>query len=324
MIDGDRSELVDIEHFESDNVNEYLIKNLTKANEILLIDGAYNYLKYDNVAFLNEALIDHISMVKGILPFMGNNIRDSYEKTLNTIKYLNRDKSMSSVLIYLINQDNLDISIPNKFQDYNYSIPLNLSYYNELNGFIKVLKNNEPISRSTINSYKKYNSKYFNELRGKLVGGIEVRSSDFVEELFKYFRSNSIDPSYINVNKKTVNRNIEAFKYISKLITTLQREYGEIYDFYQLIYKSLDEYSEYIKGTTSDILLSHDDNVGESEYDTLYAKCIKIKLSTISSFLSVYNVYFIEKMSAIRQMYKSYQGQCYLYYNTYRRSMGVD
>lgn len=296
-------------YFQSDVIDNYLSENMGKINESLLINGVYNYIKYNNNKFLKESFVDYSIAVKKVLQFMNKQIKEKYERVIKTLKTLNRDERLSNVIIQIIldKKEKQVNSIKGSIQDYYYSIPNNSSYCKYFEDFatkLKVDKINE-IDQNALDKYKKYNSGYFNKLRGKLVGQNEVNIEDFTEAAFKYFRSNEIELQNITIDSSSISKPIEEFKTINKDIERLTLEYGKINSFYLIAESSIQDRS-------FDSIL---DNQTLSGNEKLLIDYARVKNSVISNFLSIYNTYFIERLIAVESMYKSYYNRCTLYYN---------
>lgn len=306
-------------------ISSEINKKISTINEDFLTNGIYNYIKYQNIKFLKESYQDYnLSMVK-LLSFTKNKVKQMYTNTIETLKIFNKDIKLTDTIIGLLNKkDTLNIEIKNEIEDYNYTIPKDLSYYKKFDKFILGIKTEYmgDITDSLVEKLrKKYTTEYFNKFRASLIdSSTGIDSENFPESLYKYFRSGELEPKYLAINSETVLKNIETFKDINKCIQLLSNEYGYINKFYSEIESMINAQSDLFSHVkVSDKKKDEDLDIDyykiKPDNDKIYIDYVTLRNSHFNQMVAIYSIYFVERLIAIKQMYKSYYNQCALYYS---------
>jgi hypothetical protein len=249
-----------------------------------------------------------------------------YKDTIDILKAFNKDRKLIDIVIRLLTEkENSNIEIKGEIEDYEYSVPIDSSYMKSFNDFILAIKleyltDINPINPTLVDKLNiKYSTDYFNKFRGDLIKKPPIAYPDFPEEVFKYFRCDQLDIKYLNINSESIQQCIEKYKVIIDYINLLSDEYKNLEKFYSEIRLLISDQSKLRSNIKMDEVEDKSyvykyDKVQYNDKEKLYIDYITLRRQHMSIMLSTYNTYFIEKLLAVKQMYKSYYNQCALYY----------
>lgn len=318
---------LDIELSESYQIENILHEGVFKINSDFLSNGVYNFIKHDDKKFLIESYKESNLLLIQLLNFVKNKVTRMHNLTINILKEFNKDQKLMEIIINLLNnKDNTDIILTNEIEDYDYNIPADISYYKYFDNFILTIKDEylNGISNKLIEKNRtKFDQTYFDKLRGKLIDASSIKLEDFPEMLFKYFRSGNLEPKYLNIDKKEILKVIYEFKNINPIISMLNNEYANINKFYTNIELMIKDQSNLFSGIKTEVkpqeknnneMMAKYSNINR-DADKIYIDYVNMRNRHFNMMISVYNIYFVEKLLAVKQMYKSYYNRCALYYS---------